>query len=219
MNFYFLVEGRRTEKKVYPKLLSYFLPQLNKVNFADEVVENNYYLISGEGYPKIHNVFLKNAIEEVNECGNYQYLVVVVDTDDDEKQKRINAIKQYVKDKTIVLNPSCSLHIITQTPCIETWFLGNREAYLSGVSNDNFLSHAEFYDVSQDDPELMSKPSEFVGTISKYHELYLKKMVRYSKEHPGKVTMPDYLNELKKRVNETNHLSSLKNFLNFCESI
>lgn len=218
MNFYFLVEGRRTEKKVYPKLLSYLLPQLSKVEFADEVIENHYYLISGEGYHQICGTFLETAIKEVNEHGNYQYLIVVVDTDNEDEPKRIDAIRQSVKEKETILNSSCNLHIVTQVPCIETWFLGNREAYLNPQSNE-FFSHAKFYDVSQKDPELMSKPNEFVGTISNYHESYLKKMVRYSKEHPGKVTTGDYLDELQKRIDETSHLSSLKNFLNFCASI
>ena len=32
MNLYFLVEGRRTESKVYPRWLSYLLPEYRQVN-------------------------------------------------------------------------------------------------------------------------------------------------------------------------------------------
>lgn len=32
MNIYFLVEGKRTERKVYPAWLAYLLPELQQVN-------------------------------------------------------------------------------------------------------------------------------------------------------------------------------------------
>ena len=46
MNLYFLVEGRRTEKKVYPKWLSVLLPQINEVKFPHEITQNNFYIFS-----------------------------------------------------------------------------------------------------------------------------------------------------------------------------
>lgn len=49
--FIFWIEGKRTEKKVYPAWLSILTPHLKKVNIAGDVSDDNYYLISGEGYP------------------------------------------------------------------------------------------------------------------------------------------------------------------------
>lgn len=37
MNLYFLVEGKRTERKVYPAWLAYLLPELKQVKNYDEV--------------------------------------------------------------------------------------------------------------------------------------------------------------------------------------
>lgn len=37
MNIYFLVEGKRTERKVYPAWLAYLLPELQRVQSYDEV--------------------------------------------------------------------------------------------------------------------------------------------------------------------------------------
>jgi len=44
MNVYFIVEGRRTEKKVYPAWLGHLIPELRRVNWAFEADNNNYYL-------------------------------------------------------------------------------------------------------------------------------------------------------------------------------
>lgn len=62
MNLYFLVEGRRTEAKVYPKWLSHLLPHFSRVERFNEVDDKNYFLISGEGNPSILDVHLPNAI-------------------------------------------------------------------------------------------------------------------------------------------------------------
>jgi hypothetical protein len=70
MNVYFLVEGRKTEKKVYPQWLSVLVPELTKVDDANSVSENNYYLFNGEGFPSILH-HLKNAVEDINTIGRY----------------------------------------------------------------------------------------------------------------------------------------------------
>ena len=53
MKAYFVVEGRRTEKKVYTAWLSHLVPELTRLNFCDEATANGYFLISAEGYPRI----------------------------------------------------------------------------------------------------------------------------------------------------------------------
>ncbi|MDV2999865.1 MAG: hypothetical protein N5P05_001471 [Chroococcopsis gigantea SAG 12.99] len=59
MNIYFLVEGNSTERKIYPKWLEYLIPELMRVDYHDQVDNNNYYLISGEGYPEFYMMGLK----------------------------------------------------------------------------------------------------------------------------------------------------------------
>ncbi|MFN5892544.1 MAG: hypothetical protein ACK45Z_07910, partial [Dolichospermum sp.] len=92
MNIYFLVEGRRTEKKIYPAWLQYLIPQLQKVEYYDQVQENNYYLISGKGYPSILGDHLENALEKIQEKNNYDYLVLCVDADEELVEDRIDYI-------------------------------------------------------------------------------------------------------------------------------
>ena len=224
MNIYFLVEGK-TELKVYPQWLSHLTPKLSRIDSAQDVSINNYFLISGLGYPRLLDVALVNSVEEINECANYDYLVLVIDSDDMSEQEKVVEIQKFINDNDIVLNPSCQLQIITQKSCMETWFLGNKKVYTSSVGkHSDFYLHSKFYDVSQQDPELMDKPEEIAGSTSIYHETYLRKMlaeknIRYSKSMPREVVETHYLKQLQKRVSDTQHLSSLKKFFNLCETI
>lgn len=225
MNIYFLVEGEKTEPKVYPQWLRHLVPQLSRVVFAHEAGINNYYLMSGMGSPRLLTDELANSIAEINELGNYDYLVLVIDADDMSEQEKIEEINHFIIDNNIVLNSSCHLHVIAQKYCIETWFLGNKKVYTKTLGKQSaFYNHANFFDVSQQDPESMPKPEYFENSVSIYHEIYLIKMlaekhIRYSKANPREVGEVHYLEQLQKRVKETNHLSSLRSFFNFCEYI
>jgi hypothetical protein len=224
LNLYFLVEGEKTEPIVYSQWLKYLLPNFNQVNFACDADTNNYYLVSGLGMPRLLDIELPKVILEINELGNYDYLVLIVDADDATTEEITTEIKQFIDDKNIVLNSPCKWLIIAQKYCIETWFLGNRKVYPRNTDNIDFINHAKHYDVSLQDPELMEKPNTFAGSTSIYHEHYLRKMlacrnIRYSKSDPREVGEKYYLEELTKRINETPHLSSLKSFFSFCESI
>jgi len=224
LNIYFLVEGK-TELKVYPQWLSHLAPTLSRVNLVKDASINNYFLISGLGYPRLLDVALANSVEEINEYANYDYLVLVIDSDDMSEQEKVDEIYQFINDNNIILNSNCQLQVIAQKSCMETWFLGNKKVYKKSVGNhSDFYHHAKFYDVSQQDPELMGKPKEFPGSVSIYHETYLRKMlaektIKYSKSTPREVGETHYLDQLKKRVSDTHHLMSLKNFFNFCETI
>lgn len=221
MNLYFLVEGRRTEAKVYPKWLEYLLPGLERVDTYNGVKENNYYLISGGGYPSIYH-HLKNAIEEVNEASNYDYLVLCLDADESTPRERTQRINQLLAEEKLQLKSS-RLKIIVQNRCIETWFLGNNTVYPRQPVGRDFIKYAKFYDVSRDDPELMGLYKGF-PSISMFHYSYLKEMLAerniiYSKYSPKAVIEPSFIERLLSRVSTTAHLKSLKDFFEFCDSI
>lgn len=224
MNIYFLVEGK-TEKKLYPKWLDHLAPQLTKVDSAYKATENNYYLISGFGYPSILGQHLSNSIADINEYKNYHKLVLVIDADDMSVDEKLDEVYKHIADSDVVLNEGCTLEVIAQKYCLETWFLGNKKAVSRNpASTSNFYKHAQFYDVLENDPELMSKPQDWTESTSGYHYTFLKKMlaeknINYSKSQPYEVAKPYYIDELKKRTTETNHLNSLKRLFDFCESI
>jgi len=91
LNLYFLVEGK-TEIEVYPKWLNHLLPDLSRVKFAKYATNNNYYLISGMGYPRLLDVTLIDSFAEINELGNYNYLILVIDADDFNEQEKIDEV-------------------------------------------------------------------------------------------------------------------------------
>jgi len=222
MNIYFLVEGKRTESKVYPKWLSHLLPDLSQVKTPDEANQKNYFLISGEGFPRLLDRQLRNSIEDVNSSGNYNYLVVCLDADEQTISERVQEVNNFILKEGLKLK-NCQLEIIVQNRCIETWFLGNKRAFPRHPVDGEFIEYSRFYDVSLEDPELMGIFTGF-NTHAQFHHRYLKKMlleknIRYTKVNPRGVVELDYINQLIRRTKQTQHLDSLKTFLDFCESI
>jgi len=223
MNIYFLVEGRRTEKKIYPEWLRYLIPELRKVEYYDQVKENNYYLISGKGYPSILGDHLENAVDKIQEKNNYNYLVLCVDADEELVEDRIDYIYQYIADKKFNLGKT-ELVIVVQNRCIETWLLGNNKLFDSRQPQELPLStYVKYYDVSQNDPELMGKYDQ--NNYGDFHEQYLKeifnaKNLTYTKNNPGEAKEKYYLEQLIKRIENNNgHLKTFKAFIEFCEKI
>ncbi len=220
MNLYFLVEGK-TEKKVYPAWLKYLTPHLTKISNASEVKENNYYIISGMGYPSLLDNHLINAVEEVNELGKYDYLVISLDADDCKVEDRVAEVNNKISQKKVQLK-NCQLWIIVQNRCIETWFMGNSNVFTRNPS-PNFTPFSTHYDVSTNDPEYMEKPKHFSGTIGQYHKKYLthmlkEKNVNYSETLPQAVTESHYIEQLQLRVKkQPTHLKTLQNFFQLLE--
>ncbi|MDB9315843.1 hypothetical protein PN462_22215 [Spirulina sp. CS-785/01] len=127
MNLYFLVEGRSTETKLYPRWLQYLVPELTQVDNHDDVQKNNYYLVSGQGYPAILN-YLSTAVEDITEVGVYNYLVICVDADEDSVKERKEEIRTFIEEQNFELG-STKVKIIIQNRCIESWLLGNRKIF------------------------------------------------------------------------------------------
>ena len=132
MNVYFIVEGRRTEKKVYPAWLGHLIPELRRVNWAFEADNNNYYLFNGNGFPALLHNHLRNSIDEVNDLPQYSYLVIALDVDEASVEKRIDEIHNFINANDLVLDKA-ELIIIAQNKTIETWFLGNRRVFKARI--------------------------------------------------------------------------------------
>ncbi len=71
MNLYFVVEGA-AEGSLYPAWLGHLLPELQQITNSNRAIRNNYYLISGGGYPAIYDM-IKVAMEEIYLTNNYNY--------------------------------------------------------------------------------------------------------------------------------------------------
>ena len=223
MNVYFLVEGK-TERKVYPKWLAHLTPKIQKVDNPTDVVDNQYYLISGGGYPGMLDNHFLDSVADVNQSGQFDYLVLILDTDDQMPDEKITEVEQFIQEKSIKLF-TCKLVIIPQVICMETWFLGNGKIYSRVPPNAECAVYANHYDVANSDPELMRKQGSFNGTNADFHYEYLKTMlraknIRYSKANPQAVHEAYYLDELKNRVaTDSTALNSLGNLFKFFTQI
>jgi hypothetical protein len=219
MNIYFLVEGK-TERKVYPKWMSYLVPRLERVFCPSDAIKNNYYLVSGGGFPSILDNHLMDSLEDIHELGNYDYFVLAIDTDNTDADIKIKEVDNFIRENNIVFN-NLKFIVIPQVVCMETWFLGNRHIYSRNPISIDSAGFTKHYNIALHDPEQMQKPEEYNGTIGDYHYQYLRTMlieknIRYSKSNPNGVTEPYYIHELQNRLN-LNHdcLKSLRNLFNF----
>ncbi len=66
MNVYMVVEGRRTEPKVYPAWLSLLKPDFKRVDSPKLMTGNSYYLFSACGIPAIYN-HIVNSVKDIGE--------------------------------------------------------------------------------------------------------------------------------------------------------
>jgi hypothetical protein len=224
MNIYFLVEGKKTEPKVYPKWLSFLIPKLEKVSSPNKAEKNNYYMFSANGFPSLLHNHLPNSVLDINENNVFDYFVICIDADDEGVENRRNEIINFMKENKISLNSDTKLEIIVQNKCFETWFLGNPKLFKQNPQSEIMKEFNQFYNVKTDDPELMEKPADFEGSTSIYHSKYLQEIfwernISYSKNNPKGVIEEYFLNELIKRNEETGHIKSFKYFIDFCDKI
>lgn len=226
MNIYFLLEGEHTEKKIYRHWLKYLLPKFAKVDYYDQVEKYNYYLISGCGYPQTVTKGLLNASEKIKETGKYDYLVVVVDADEETIQERQKYIYDYLEKQYIDLGKT-ELVIIIQNRCIETWLLGNR-AIFNHITNNitspqpSLSDYLKYYDVVTNDPELMGFDQAAADNHATFHYKYLKAILgeKYTKKRPRIAQEEVYFRELVLRINDQpDHLQSFQSLIEFCQMI
>ena len=128
MNFYIIVEGEKTEMSVYPAWLSLLAPDYTRIENFDDLNENNYYLFCGGGIPSIYT-HVTNAVLDINEINSkegphYDYLLVCLDTEDENRDYIMQQIENQLKSKGVSLQ-NAELLVFEQKICMETWFLGN----------------------------------------------------------------------------------------------
>ena len=224
MNLYFLVEGRQTEARVYPAWLSYLLPHYSRVPSPDAVSKNNYFLVSGEGYPRLLGTMLDNSIQDITDAGKYSYFVICLDADEESVAARTGEVLTCIRDSQVKIDGGVTPRVIVQNRTIETWCLGNRAMFQRNPSGERFRSLIQFYDVSLQDPESMGVAPGYACHAECHHD-YLKEMFRerrlnYSKRDPGPVLQGSYLNQLISRVADRDlHLGTFKVLLDLCHNI
>lgn len=224
MSLYILVEGKQTEKKLYPAWLAHLCPQLKKLESPSELDGDSYYLISGEGFPRLLDVTLINSLKDIANNKLIRNFWVVLDSDGVPVSQRRQLVFDYISRSGISI-PHCSVEVIVQHPCIETWGFGNRSMISMNQLHAELSEFFSHYNVRDNDPELMIKPNEFIGTIASYHEVYLRcmlrqKNIRYRKSNPNGLIDVNYLQQIISRANDgASHLKSFKHFYDLAINI
>ncbi len=238
MNLLFLVEGGKTEPRVYKAWLTHFFSNINFVEKPEDMTDNSCRIIAGNGYPnmvsspKIYGgqSLLEQCLLDIKNYNNVDHFFICIDSEDDTYQDRFAEIKAKLEEFTTKLgineNQLTQFHIIIQHCCIETWALGNADIpnqYVSKGNSEFFSNFQPYYDVLVNDPEGMNYPTSY-PTRARFHEKYLKQYLRefglsYRKEKPRAIEDKKYFDALIKRCELTNHLLSLKYLLDIWEEI
>lgn len=223
MNAYIIVEGSETEMSVYPAWLSILAPNMHRIEDASLVENDNYYLFSGHGIPSIFK-HTANAVADINSInstakGMYDFLIVCLDTEEESRTYLERKIKEEIDELGVQLN-GVQLLIFEQKVCMETWFLGNQKIFKSNPQGQELIKFIHHYNVKKDDPEDMDTIDEDRYNKAQFHLRYLKRMLEerniiYNKNHTHAVCTEDYLNELIKRYQETQHISTFGSWYEF----
>lgn len=229
MNLYFLVEGKETEPKIYRSWLKNLLPEIREVQGFQDVISNNYLLRGAKHKSPSFMNRLKASILEVNTNNNYDYLIICIDAEDRTIDETANGIKEILNElinENVELTRRTRIEFVIQNRCIETWFLGNRRVFSRAPQDSNLINYIKHFNVFYDDPEEMEKPAnnEQFRSHAQFHYEYLRllfseKNIVYNKSRPKEVENEYYLDQLKKRITETDHLKSLRGFFELCERI
>lgn len=214
MNIYLVVEGKKTEPIVYPKWIKYINPRYRVVQDIDKVLENNIYLISGEGYPSYFEVIEAGAFD-VSENRQFDRLVIAVDSEDMTYSEKRTEITDFVDD----LSVNIEYRVVVQHFCIETWALGNRYIVPRHSDNERVKRFREIWDVLKYDPQGLP-PLDEDHNRAQFAELYLSallnsrhKNLTYSKRNPKVLLNRKYFDRVKSRLEDTCHITSFNDFL------
>ncbi|MCT0252636.1 hypothetical protein [Synechocystis sp. CS-94] len=237
----FLVEGKRTEPKVYKSWLSHLFPHLNFVSKPEEITTNSCRIVPGNGYPNMVSTpklsgeksRLEACLLDIKNFNNIDYFFVCVDSEEETYRDRFNDITSRLENFKIKLGmeqfQGTEFYIIVQHRCIETWALGNAclpSYYPRKNISQDFVQLQKYYDILIDDPEQIPyfPPNYSFSTQAKFHEKYLKEYLKefgfsYSKKQPRIIQSQEFLDALIKRCSSTNHLSSLKHLFDIWEKL
>jgi len=225
MNIYLVVEGEKTEMLVYEKWVGYTNDSLRVVKNISDVSDNNVYMIAGKGFPSYLDR-IKAAVQDI--CTKtdahglqlFNRLVVAVDTETATVEEKTEEIRGIVVEALNGSHMTFDLRVIAQHFCIEVWFLGNRDLLRRSERRLSRID-IEHYDVSLNDPELLSVPDNYrTLTKAQYAKKYLKNLVKdkyptltYRSNNPGPVLDASYYRSVVSRFNDTDHIQSFEAFI------
>ena len=218
MNFYLVVEGRRTEPRIYRAWLPFVRPGIQEVRAIEEASDETFYLVAGLGYPSYLRRISAAVKDIADDKGQQWCLVVAVDAEEQTFEERLKEVEETIDDAVVEHQAiSVDRHILVADCCIESWLLGNQKAVPPSPQVAKLQTFKAFYDVRSDDPEKMPCHPDY-NTRAQFHLDYLRQVcversISYSKNSPGPTSTRTWFDELVKRNNRTSHLQSFASLL------
>ncbi|MCY1083476.1 hypothetical protein [Archangium lansingense] len=213
MRLYFLVEGRRTEKKLYKAWLGYCFPQLREVAKAADLAEDSFFILAGLGYPS-YLQRIPGSLEDSARQG-VDHLFICIDSEERSYSEKREEVLSILASANAVLQHQGlqyrgQVHVIVADCCIESWLLGHRRLVPRQPADAKLAELKRFYDVSQNDPERMGCPSGHPLERARFHHEYLRQVFwhhgqSYTKERPGIAVEANYLAALRDRCLDPAH--------------
>ena len=222
MNIYLLMEGSKTEPLVYNAWINYVAPHMSQVKKLSDIKENNFYIISSQGYPRILTHAIADTVKDINQTPNIDALWIVVDTENSTIEQRLQAIQTELEKYTF--SRPIEIQMVVQKCCIETWGFGNDKVFPTHDIDEDPQEYLDFYDIRYNDPEEMKCPDDYDGSIADYHLHYLrailkKKRISYTKSRPNDLDKEYYFNEICVRESRDNHLLTFRHLKNLLHTI
>jgi len=215
MNIHIVTEGNVGEKKVYRHWIPLVNPELTYVNHIGDILNNNFSIISGEGFPHYLDI-IDNAIDDVNDMPHIDGLVIAVDSEEMSYEEKYDEIYQHTKKKIC----RAEMRIIIQHFCLETWALGNRIMMSTRIKNEQLRTYVRLFNVRINNPELLPSNHQENMNRAQFAMKYLKlalnekyKQLTYSKSNPGALLNNKYFTRVKERLEQTHHIQCFQTFL------
>lgn len=189
MNLYFLVEGDRTETKLYRHWIRHALPHLSEVDLAADLTGDRFYIISGGGYPSYVDR-IRDSLLDLKDHSSVDHFFICIDSEELSYAEKLAEIVDELAraergTRVRDCNPHFRSHVIVQHCCAETWFLGHRTMMTRNPTSPDLLRFQRFFDVRTADPEGMGRLPGYV-TRASFHLAYLKAML--VEKNPGSTT-------------------------------
>ena len=132
------------------------------------------------------------------------------------KDEKRQEIEDYINGKVC----SAEIIVLVQHFCIETWALGNQKACSANPTTHPLIAYKRYFDVRQNDPELLLPWSSLELNRAQFAYKYLRAMLSdkyirlsYKKGKPDVLTNKGYFNQIVSRYNRTGHINSFEVFI------
>lgn len=223
MNCCFLLEDSKSLFSVLPLWLSHLHFPCTRVANISDISQNNYSLSSGHGNYQLINCVLYSTLEEIiDNHYNIDYFIIIIDSEEKSCLDKYNEVEQSLKKFSNYDKIYFDIKIFVINCCFETWLLGNATLYPKNepLKDNFFYQYYKHYNTAVQDPEKMPVAdfSEFTKAhfhFHYFHEMCRYNKLRYNKSRPSLVQTKEFFKTLIQRVDNTNQLTSFKEFYKY----